>query len=1031
MIDFYNAFISYKHGPLDNKVAAHIQTQLEHFHIPKKIQVKSGKKRIQRIFRDKEELPITSDLSDTIADALEKSDFLIVICSSATKQSVWVKREIQLFLKHHSRDHILTVLSEGEPQDVLPEELLQEEVTVRQPDGTMRTFLREKEPLCCDYRQSFRKADKEELPRLAAALIGCSYDELMNRRRAYQMQRITILGVTLTALALGFSGYMIRNNKKLEKSYNDTLRNQSIYLANESEKLLAQEQRIEAIHLALAALPSDGEDRPVTSEALRALTDSTLAYKPLSGTSIQTVWNYRVLSNIEKMVLSPERKALACLDDSGTVTVWDVETHAVLMEKAFARHTIFSISFTDDDHILIVTGKEILLYDTGSSKKVWNYDCPNSFEFMDPIYVKERDSFYIVMTSDTILHMSCEDGTVLDKHDVTDSYSYNSMSLGNTFCLSPDETKLTFSYNDADSCLVTVFDLTDDSIKSLPISMPNVRNMIWADNDMVIVCGYDLFSGNNTLYTDTKVMAPNENIIVCLDFAEMKEVWSTDFVFSHFVKENGFLLLGEGEEVAFFCGNLLSIFDTSTGEVLHSYDVNYPLVHINDNDGDGVPMFITADGGLGSPVVALGPNTSSVTDEFVDNIQQVIVGGGVYVLQDSSKQILFYDVYVSDDEWEEIDEDVVLHQIGYNYYLDDQYLVVNCLMGTTPCVTAYDASETELLFKIDLDDGYGSQIKILGVWEDELLIAGQKDYSTTYLIRIDIEDGEILEEKAISNALESLGCLISYADGYITYIYEDEKVNGERLRVLDLETGKEEKYVLPFDSYLARFAPQYYPQAEVIYFADKNEGDYIVDTSEHDEYKVKLPKDWDGTTLISPDEKGERWVIGDSSHVFVLDREGETLLEIQSNGLSAIGATFAKFGKAAEQLIVVYDDGSMIRYDAASGAFLGKSEVETYPSARMAAKLRFSSDRKTLFIQTGTITDVVDTETWVEVAVVWNSLGYYEPGDIFFAFSYTNTKDYHIGYFRHYTLSDLIDKAKGILGGAELSEELKSQYGIS
>ena len=56
MIERYNAFISYKHAPLDTKVASEIQTRLERFRIPKAIQKSSGIKKIDRIFRDKEEL---------------------------------------------------------------------------------------------------------------------------------------------------------------------------------------------------------------------------------------------------------------------------------------------------------------------------------------------------------------------------------------------------------------------------------------------------------------------------------------------------------------------------------------------------------------------------------------------------------------------------------------------------------------------------------------------------------------------------------------------------------------------------------------------------------------------------------------------------------------------------------------------------------------------------------------------------------------------------------------------------------------
>lgn len=79
----YNAFISYRHSPVDSKIAAEIQRRLEHFSVPRPIQKKSGIKKIDRIFRDKEELPITSDLNDDISEALDNSDFLIVICSPA------------------------------------------------------------------------------------------------------------------------------------------------------------------------------------------------------------------------------------------------------------------------------------------------------------------------------------------------------------------------------------------------------------------------------------------------------------------------------------------------------------------------------------------------------------------------------------------------------------------------------------------------------------------------------------------------------------------------------------------------------------------------------------------------------------------------------------------------------------------------------------------------------------------------------------------------------------------------------------
>ena len=74
----YNAFISYRHHPDDIRVAMEIHRGLERFKIPKAIRKKSTP---LHLFRDKEELPITSHLTEDITRALENSEFLIVICS--------------------------------------------------------------------------------------------------------------------------------------------------------------------------------------------------------------------------------------------------------------------------------------------------------------------------------------------------------------------------------------------------------------------------------------------------------------------------------------------------------------------------------------------------------------------------------------------------------------------------------------------------------------------------------------------------------------------------------------------------------------------------------------------------------------------------------------------------------------------------------------------------------------------------------------------------------------------------------------
>ncbi len=93
----YKAFISYRHDTEDIKVAEHLHNAIERYHIPKSIRNTIGFDGNMDIFRDKYDLPVTDSLNDTIAAALRESEYLIVICSTHLKESVWVEKEIDLF----------------------------------------------------------------------------------------------------------------------------------------------------------------------------------------------------------------------------------------------------------------------------------------------------------------------------------------------------------------------------------------------------------------------------------------------------------------------------------------------------------------------------------------------------------------------------------------------------------------------------------------------------------------------------------------------------------------------------------------------------------------------------------------------------------------------------------------------------------------------------------------------------------------------------------------------------------------------
>ena len=118
--DRYIAFISYRHKKLDAAVAKRLHRLLEHYRVPVRLR-KNGEKRLGKVFRDEDELPISSDLNSDIYTALDRSDFLIVICTPETPKSMWVRREIEYFREHHDGSHILAVLADGTPEESFPD----------------------------------------------------------------------------------------------------------------------------------------------------------------------------------------------------------------------------------------------------------------------------------------------------------------------------------------------------------------------------------------------------------------------------------------------------------------------------------------------------------------------------------------------------------------------------------------------------------------------------------------------------------------------------------------------------------------------------------------------------------------------------------------------------------------------------------------------------------------------------------------------------------------------------------------------
>ena len=111
ILNGYRAFLSYSHR--DKKWAEWLHRKVETYTFPKHLSPAPDP--IKPIFRDREELSVSSNLSQRVQDALENSDCLVVICSQNAVQSEWVNKEIILFRSLNPTAEIFPVIVNGEP----------------------------------------------------------------------------------------------------------------------------------------------------------------------------------------------------------------------------------------------------------------------------------------------------------------------------------------------------------------------------------------------------------------------------------------------------------------------------------------------------------------------------------------------------------------------------------------------------------------------------------------------------------------------------------------------------------------------------------------------------------------------------------------------------------------------------------------------------------------------------------------------------------------------------------------------------
>ncbi len=1010
MIDHYNAFISYKHAPEDNLVAATVQKELEHFHIPGKIRKTTGMKSIQRVFRDKDELPLTNDLSDTIANALANSDYLIVICSTNTKESMWVPKEIEYFLRNHTRDKIFTVLVNGEPEEVIPEILL---------EGT--------EPLSCDYRMPIKKANKTELPRLASAIIGCSYDELMNRRRQYKMHRIMIGFSIALLIMLGFSAYLIYSINRINENYIASLTNQSKYIAKESSNMLEREKRITALLLALEALPKSSEDdRPVTAEAVRALTKATLAYETDTPESVHDLWNYQMPNSIKDFKVSRDGSTLAAIDSNGIVAMWNTADHKRILYLENNVLPSNGIDYTSYNSMIVWNDQSVSSYDTNNGEEMWSCPAPDESKFINAHVLTTSEDFFLIRSSDNkYLKINSKTGAIEKTYELPVSSDMTELTVSEA-AINEDFSKIAFiGMADWEDYVIGVLDLNTGKIETGETSNEYVSSISWVDNEGFVISIAHNVTDSSASFDNLSVLSDDNLTIKCIEAKDFEERWTADFTSNDVALESGFFKLPQENSVVFYHGNIAAAYDIETGKELYRNNLNDSIIDVSDANDDGYPSYVTSGGNIGGPISG-DKNTATVSKYFTDNLDSAVVSNGIYVHQLFSYEIIYYYTHVYDTDWTPIAEDTIIPE-PYNSYMDDNALIILDNVDDKPVLRIYGFKDGAGLKTVELEEESAAYYKVLGTFKGKAYIAHSVDNSTE-IIAVDIATGEQTNKINIDDYY-LMDKLSSVNGGKLLYVNTDDQGNC-CLFSYDLLSDKKSSIVLDDEYYYPTFSPQYYPEQNLVYIG--GERNIIVNSASGKVYPVKLPKDWERSTNVTVNDSGEYLAISNEDKIAVGDTKGNIRYIFETPNVVPLGMMFYKDknDKDREILLVSYSDGSLYRYASEDGSFIGKSDITTLRSTTQGITFSIDEENSLLYLQQEHVTDMVDINSWIETACISRCFGHHVPTDRFITYSRTKTKEHHLGYYKRYSTVELVEKAKKILGDAELTDEQKSEFGI-
>ncbi|MCD8362150.1 MAG: TIR domain-containing protein [Lachnospiraceae bacterium] len=1067
----YDAFICYKHGPVDSAAALALQRRLEHYHAPRGL----GKERrpFRRVFIDEGELSSCADFGEQIRSALKNAGWLIVVCSPETPSSPWVKLEIDTFLEYHDRSRILAVLSEGTPETSFPEQL-------RGEDGNGEVFAASARGK--SRREVLSKIRKDAFLRLAAPMLSTTYDSLKQRYRSYLFQRIAAATAACAIVMAAFFSYALYQSRtilvqeqRLNEAYQENLLVQAKELASQASEALEDNDLYSAIRLALSAMPSEGTNTSVVPEAEYVLTEALNLYTTQDNTAWATVTSILEDSDtVHDLYLDEEYNVLISYC-TGHISIWDAETCELLdridgyfsstfsSKELWPEHSFFYYRSTSN-------GVQICCYDIKSRKLIWNFDMEN----VDDIWPVETENLVFCRDSKTLCALDISTGSQLYQIDIPFD---NIESFTGDVAASQDGSILAFGvrmendigvfdtdtwYNETNDSIV-LFDLTTMTFQLFSQTYGLLKDLAFTEDNHLLFAamhGYSI----SVINGERSIDQHQENLFTfaALDLNAFDLLWTVEQKTS--VSVYGEILLveyetPEGEHIVLLTsGDKCSAVSLENGEIIQSWEFESNIVSVHEEENG---FHVVTEAGTWQ-IVSYSESSWISRSAFAGDIIDCVYGTDYTFLTCDSlgnNKIIKYEYFYSDQSWK-----CLLEEPGSNvtsYYVGNRVCV---LYSTSDSLLYLISGEDEVIRQIDLADDEDCALRIMEVSEpydsgseQAVLVYCYDSYCDVHktdeaycIAKIDLASGET---QIIYTPEEPENCSVkdrfwggetaymlveqylyrddgSYNESeYILYSWkfgENEWVSAavlegsdRDLAFMDFATiNEEESSALLLGEWVN---PDTDECELVVYFADLVTGSIkeltflpFKNTPEGTTFRYEKPE-------VTWNQAGTLWAAVFANEIYVYNEEGilQCSITTESEKDNIIDISFSPDQESLLYLSESGNSAKLVKCHLADGTVVETLALDdTVLQVSTTNELNWKyADADTLVLSSvwglgGTIVVDISDSNWGLRTEVEDSFGYDVASERF----YTTMNGNGLGYFRKYSVDELIQMGKDLIG---------------